>query len=449
MDVAYYLSELLGQLGEVNVPGLGYFVQTRIPGYYNTADSTFYPPKNKVQFEPQPIDDDDDTLAQYIAEKKNISVASSRYFTEKYISNLKQEAVLKDVPLADLGHLRIQGSNIIFKAADVMTNDPAVFGYSPLRMDKLEGPSFKHQIGSYTQVTKEDTPEPASEPLKLPEADHSYELPPATDLTYEQVIQEAEAMLYKPEPIPDPVPPFEPGPYIPHLGETPKHDPHQPEPVNYQPEPEAYIPPINPDDQEEFVFHGKTYVPPERRSFKWLWITLLIILGIFVVGVMGMLALHKFRPALYNQIRGIAPEPVEMKVTPRTDSLKTDSLKKDTTKKASGVIVDTTKKTTTTTTPTTTPAQATTAPAIDSTKTRYEVVAVSAKTEKEAERYVNNFIGQGFTQAHIIKSTPGKSLLISLGTYAIHADADVARKTFLSSGKVPKDTYVDTINPKQ
>jgi translation initiation factor RLI1 len=115
MDVAYYLSELLGQLGEVNVPGLGYFVQIRIEGYYNADDSTFYPQKNKVQFDPQIIDDDDDTLAQYIADKKNISLASSRYFTSKYISNLKQEAILKDVPLADLGFLYIEGPNVTFK----------------------------------------------------------------------------------------------------------------------------------------------------------------------------------------------------------------------------------------------------------------------------------------------------------------------------------------------
>src|ERR1700740_3296208 len=136
MDVAYYLSELLGQLGEVNVPGLGFFVQERIEGYYNAADSTFYPPKNKVHFDQQTIDDDDDTLAQYIAEKKNISLASPRYFTEKYISNLKQEAIMKDVPLADLGYLYIEGPKIIFKPADVMKNDPAVFGYSPLRLLK-------------------------------------------------------------------------------------------------------------------------------------------------------------------------------------------------------------------------------------------------------------------------------------------------------------------------
>ena len=72
MDISFYISELLELRGDINVPGLGYLVQGRISGYYNEAEGKFYPPHNEVQFEPALLDDDT-TLAQYIADKKNIS----------------------------------------------------------------------------------------------------------------------------------------------------------------------------------------------------------------------------------------------------------------------------------------------------------------------------------------------------------------------------------------
>jgi len=415
MDVAYYLSELLGQLGEINVPGLGYFAQIRIEGYYNAADSTFYPPKNKVQFDPQIIDDDDDTLAQYIANKRNISLASSRYFTEKYISNLKKEAMMKDVPLADLGFLYMEGSTISFKSADVMKNDPTVFGYAPLHMEKLEGPSFIHQIETYGQVIKASTPE--AELPKLPEPDPAYELPQATQPAYESVIREAEALATQPEPTP-------------------------------APETEPYIPPVKPEEQEEFVFQGKTYVSPEGRSYKWLWVTLAIVLGVLVVGVLGMLAVHKYKPGLYNQIRGTAPEPVAIKVPLHTDSLKKDTVTntKDTTKKSPAVTPDTAHKVE--------PAAAlpqaqnSAAPAIDSTKVRYEVMATTATTQKEADGYIKNLQGLGLP-AHVVHDVPGRKLKISVGTYMVQADAYKRKIELVSTHKIPSDAYVLPIIPKK
>jgi cell division septation protein DedD len=414
MDVAYYLSELLGQLGEINVPGLGYFAQIRIEGYYNAADATFYPPKNKVQFDPQIIDDDDDTLAQYIADKRNISLASSRYFTEKYISNLKKEALMKDVPLADLGSLYMEGSNISFKPADVMQNDPTVFGYTPLHMEKLEGPSFVHQMETHAQAIKEQPPAPEAEPPKLPEPDPAYELPQTSQLTYESVIQEAEALASKPEPMP-------------------------------VPETEPYIPPVKPEEQEEFVFQGKTYVSPEGRSYKWLWITA-IILGVLVIGVLGMLAIHKYKPTLYNQMRGVAPAPVSIKVPLRTDSLKKDSVTKDTTQKAAATTTDTAHKTVPAVTPPS--AQNSAEPAIDSTKVRYEVMATTATTQKEADGYIKNLQSQGLP-AHVVRDVPGKKLHISVGTYMVQADAYKKKIELVSTHKIPSDAYVRTIIPKK
>jgi hypothetical protein len=81
MDVGFYLGELLMQQGEVSVPGLGYFVQVRMSGYYDENERKFYPPYHQAQFDIQSIDDD--ALAEYIAVKKNISCSIGQIFCRK------------------------------------------------------------------------------------------------------------------------------------------------------------------------------------------------------------------------------------------------------------------------------------------------------------------------------------------------------------------------------
>ena len=77
MDLAIYISELLGLQGEVCLPGVGTFAQVRINGYYNENENKFYPPAHDINFVPQ--SKDDERLAKYIAGKKNkIGRASCR-----------------------------------------------------------------------------------------------------------------------------------------------------------------------------------------------------------------------------------------------------------------------------------------------------------------------------------------------------------------------------------
>src|SRR6185312_7703938 len=115
MDVGFYLGELLMQQGEVSVPGLGYFVQARVSGYYDENERKFFPPYHQAQFDPQSIDDD--ALAEYIAGKKNISIASARYFAEKYITNLKQQALITEVPIGNLGWFYTELAQLTFRPA--------------------------------------------------------------------------------------------------------------------------------------------------------------------------------------------------------------------------------------------------------------------------------------------------------------------------------------------
>jgi len=136
MDVGYFISELLAQHGEVNVPGLGYFAHTRVNGYYDEAEGKFYPPSYSVHFNQQTIDDED-ALAQYIAERKNISLASSKYFTEKYLNNIKLQAGISEAKFADMGWFYTEKSQLMFRPNTGISSDPEFFGYPAIEMHKL------------------------------------------------------------------------------------------------------------------------------------------------------------------------------------------------------------------------------------------------------------------------------------------------------------------------
>jgi len=138
MNLADYLSELLGQHDEVNVPGLGYFIRNRVSAYYNDSEARFYPPYHQVKFVPQPKDDD--TFAQYVADKKNISLASSKYFVEKFITKLREDASGGKFLFADLGSFQTDLDQLVFKPNERIPADPAFYGFPPIDIFKASQP---------------------------------------------------------------------------------------------------------------------------------------------------------------------------------------------------------------------------------------------------------------------------------------------------------------------
>jgi hypothetical protein len=169
MNLADYLSELLGQYEEVSVPGLGYFVRERVNGYYNEKEARFYPPYHKVKFVPQPKDDD--TFAQYVADKKNISLASSKYFAEKFVSKLREQALTGKYLFADLGLFYTDQDQLVFKPNDKIADDPAFYGYPLLNIYKQgllseQKPSFAEPVSAQA---------PSVSPVQAVDDDHFYE----------------------------------------------------------------------------------------------------------------------------------------------------------------------------------------------------------------------------------------------------------------------------------
>ena len=135
MNLADYLGDLLRQYDEVTIPGLGFFTKVYKNAFYNEQDARFYPPCHQVKFVAQPKDDD--IFAQYVAIKKNISLASSKYFTEKFVNMLKEQALTGKYILADLGFFYQEQKTLAFEAYDKVVNDPAFYGYEPVNIFKL------------------------------------------------------------------------------------------------------------------------------------------------------------------------------------------------------------------------------------------------------------------------------------------------------------------------
>lgn len=169
MNLADYLSDLLEQHDEVSVPGLGYFVRERIYAYYNDKEGKFYPPGHKVKFVEQLKDDD--TFTQYVAQKKNISLASSKYFTEKFISQLREDSARGKYLFAGLGSFQSNQGNLIFKPYDKISADPAFYGLPTLAINKLG----QQTTPEHTEALVQSTVLPNYEPAQVIEQQQYYE----------------------------------------------------------------------------------------------------------------------------------------------------------------------------------------------------------------------------------------------------------------------------------
>jgi len=417
VDIAYYLSELLEQLGKVNVPGLGSFTRVKVNGYYNNDEGRFYPPKSSLEFTAQY--DDDDVLTQYIGVKKRISLASSKYFTEKYITGLKQEVASREIPFAELGTLYFSGGRIQFRSAQTLP-DPEFYGYPIISLNKKNAAPAYHYEEPVTAPVIIPEPEvederyqPAYEPFT--EDDHLHE--PVT-VAEPEIEAEAESEEY--------IHPEERG----HTGTVvvmhKDHFASQEITVPLIEKRENFIPykELEPETEEE-IYQGEVE-EEQTRNLKWLWITLIIIFAI-AGGIFGW---------LYYQQQQVVPvkKAKTAPVVSKKDTTDSASTTKDTTvaHKAAAVL----------------PVQNAPTSTIDSTKRRYEIIAASAKTEKEADKIIKNYKSIGI-QAHIVTDAPGKLKKVSLGTYDSLSGANAAMNDLLKTGKVNKGIWPLPINPKK
>ena len=347
MDIGVYISELLTKNGEISVPGLGFLVLQKIPGYYNETDGRFYPPRATVQFDPQQINDDD-TLAQYIADQKNISLSSSKYFVEKYIASIREDALVKEVHVADLGSFLADQGRLIFIPSQKPISNPAFFGLAPVNLAKTLPP-----------------PAPISTPPPAPQSNEpsfsnftTEQRPPAYDFDRPRETNERRNIYQGNTPYPPP------------LDDTPASAPppsSTPPPASPNRDRQALIDAFNANNKGAYAEQGIPPPPPhsrpdifppmsplepvandeEEEEVQKRPIALFILVGLIVVLAAGVFALKKFMPAKYDAIKNIfshktvtqtadvkkgdtaiIKEPVANIPPPALDSAQRDSLKK-------------------------------------------------------------------------------------------------------------------------
>lgn len=240
MDLAVYISELLGLQGEVNVPGIGRFAQVRVNGYYDDAKKTFHPPAHLINFET--ATNEDEGLAKYISDKKNISLASAKYFIDKYIIDVKNRAGSQKVSIADLGYLSVENAALTFTPSNTQgQNDPSFFGFPPVKAYKNdEQPAATHTppVPPATEEVKAVTPPPAEE------------VPEATVLTDQEVAT----------------------------------------PTVITAEEEALQQPVYEEADEA-----------EQKSVKNIWIVVLLVIAIALLSLIG---LYQYYPAMFDRFTG-------------------------------------------------------------------------------------------------------------------------------------------------
>ena len=282
MDLAVYINELLGLQGEVNVPGIGHFAQVRINGSYNEKEKKFYPPAHKINFDPEY--QNDESLAKYISEKKNISLASSKYFIEKYVIGLKQQLAAGKVEIAGLGHIYTSGSSLGFsESSNSKENDPAFFGFKPVNIPAAEKPAVSY------------APPPVVEKEKVEEAAAPV---PVIENTNTELVN-------------DRVPPPPPRPTV--IEET-----EVPEEPEYE------------------------YEEPEQKNRNTTWIALLLIAIIALLALMG---LYKYKPDWFDRSKDKGQTFVAVDTTQKAvnaDTTKKGATTQDSLAKATALVTNAT-----------------------------------------------------------------------------------------------------------
>ena len=130
MDLSVYIAELLNEHGTISIPKIGVFRQVRMRGYYNANEGKLYPPYFQTEFVQQPVEDD--SLLQYLTSKSKVSASSARYFMDKYLQNILQQAEIGEVMLGKLGWLSKEGEALSFRPATADETATAAFGFEPV-----------------------------------------------------------------------------------------------------------------------------------------------------------------------------------------------------------------------------------------------------------------------------------------------------------------------------
>lgn len=412
MDLAVYIGELLRQHGSLSVPGLGRFSQVSKEGYYAENEGRFYPPHHETGFEEQAAADE--TLANYLSSRKNISVNSAKYFIDKYVNQLKQNAAADEVSMDQLGWMGLVDGRLQFRPNTAATTfEGDFFGLPSIQVNKIW-----EQLSGYKPPVVAEPAAPA------------------------QVVQQSSS--------PAPTPELAIFPEVLNLAsDTPEPARREREPVRKQ-EPAAAKQPANVPVATE---------PAAPKAAVNVWILVLII--VTLAGII-LLALYNYKPSLFStRGSGNIHAPAGTKHTaadtvsthqPDTIQTSLSTTRTDTASKAAAPVKDTvaaTKPAPVTTKPAAPAADtAAKAAAYVSPASQYQIAGGAFKTQKEVDQAIAAYRSLGITAHTLRPNRPGNKIKVTLGGFNTYEEAQARLNQLKAAHKTIKDAYIIRPNTK-
>ncbi|EDM35750.1 hypothetical protein PBAL39_06211 [Pedobacter sp. BAL39] len=123
MDMLSYLISLVKTSKEVGIPGIGTIYKKKSPGRYDVQTHSFLPPSYTLAFSEELAESY--SLTEFVARKRNISVAAATYFVEQFAEEInKQLNDHHEASLGTLGTLHNHSGTLTFS-----TGDASEFGF--------------------------------------------------------------------------------------------------------------------------------------------------------------------------------------------------------------------------------------------------------------------------------------------------------------------------------
>ena len=405
MDVKSYLLELIATQKIIGINFFGTLYKKKIPGRYDSETHSFLPPKYEVNFSTELREDE--TLANFISEKKNIAVESANYYINEFVENIQaQLAGHQQADFSPFGELKLIDGQILFEPSKTFEISFDFYGLPNVAVSIVEnlilvedtvtkeGTAFEEKVEDEkpeekVEITADETKIEDTEPR--PEQEQDGELPydEIADINNIQTKNEIEERVdveqnddieNVPLGITDPLW----RPTVIHRYEYNDDDD---------------------DDDDENTGRGK------RIFFK----TLLVL---FIIAIAGAV-FYFFYPDVFSDVENNQAESVVIAdVDTSSSAAPLDSVIADSVKKAP-VLTD---------------------------SLIYEVIVSAMKTQRKADEVILKLSKRGIS-AKKMETMPGKLIKISLGTFTNFKLAKKFQDSLKIKLKNP-EIYIQTIKPK-
>lgn len=240
MNITEQIAEFLKQGRTIDIPGVGSLIPKEVVAHLDKTTSVFYPTQQHVEF--NATQHGGSNMAQYIAEKECVTIATGEQIWRNYVDALKRKLEQNGThEFPGVGTITKDAIGYSFKAsAEPLTgNDPAMQPLEDVEYMEIVGNAhdpfavFEQEPPTIPEPEPEPEPEPIPEPVQETETEPIPETEPET-VTIPIPEPEPEP-IPEPEPVAAPISEPEPEPEPVYEPNAEVIDEQEPEPV---PEPE-------------------------------------------------------------------------------------------------------------------------------------------------------------------------------------------------------------------